>query len=101
MSRANALKTACVAAALLWSSIALADPDSGIRAYNAGLYDLAAQEFQREAKAGDAEAQFRLGTMYADGVWLSKSREHAVEWLEKAAAQGHGGALERLKAIKR
>jgi len=87
------------AGALLVSGTALADPASGIRAYDAGLYDVAATEFAREAKAGDAEAQFRLGAMYADGVWLKKDRGQAMHWLGQAAIQGHQGAVKKLEAI--
>jgi TPR repeat protein len=45
------------------------------------------------AKAGNPEAQFRLGVMYgnADGVALDYVQARA--WFEKAAAQQHQGAL--------
>ena len=46
-------------------------------------------ETKREAEAGDAEAQFILGLMYADGEGVPQDSAKAVEWWQKAAAQGH------------
>lgn len=85
---------------LLATSPALADMDSALRAWDAGLYDLAGMEFTREAKAGDMEAQYRLGVMYADGIFYAKDRTAALDWLEKAAAQGHKGAIHKLEAVR-
>ncbi|MBX9633340.1 MAG: hypothetical protein K2X44_00030 [Magnetospirillum sp.] len=87
--------------AMLLAGPALADSASAIRAYNSGLYDIAAQEFEREAKAGDTEAQFRLGSMYADGIWLKQDHSQAITWLGKAAMTGHQGAVKKLEALNR
>jgi TPR repeat protein len=99
MSRA--ITTSLAVAALLWGSAASADPASAIRAYDAGLYSMAASEFRREADAGNAEAQYRLGTMYADGVWVSHDHGKAAEWFDKAARQGHQAAQETLRTFGR
>jgi TPR repeat protein len=59
---------------------------------------------KRKAEAGDAEAQFKLGKIYAnDGFYfdasgvliapiIAKDAAKAVEWYRKAAAQGHAEA---------
>ena len=53
------------------------------------------------AKAAEtnAEAQFQLGMMMADGVGGPKDDVAARGLFEKAAAQGHAGALERAGAF--
>jgi TPR repeat protein len=53
------------------------------------------------AKAAEtnAEAQYQLGVMMADGVGGSKDDVAARGLFEKAAAQGHAGALERMGAF--
>jgi TPR repeat protein len=53
------------------------------------------------AKAGEtnAEAQYQLGLMIADGVGGPQDDVMARALFEKAAAQGHPGALERMGAF--
>lgn len=48
---------------------------------------------RKAAKAGNAEAQFRLGVMYGNGDGVGLDYEQALAWFEKAAAQGHENAL--------
>ncbi len=55
-----------------------------------------------KAEAGDAEAQYNLGWMYANGEGVPKDAAKAVEWWQKAAAQGNAIAqysLARMYAI--
>lgn len=47
---------------------------------------------RKAAKAGNAEAQFRLGVMYGNGDGVALDHGAAVDWFEKAAAQGHENA---------
>jgi hypothetical protein len=47
---------------------------------------------RKAAKAGNAEAQFRLAVMYGNGDGVALDHAQAVEWLEKAVAQGHDNA---------
>ena len=48
---------------------------------------------RKAAKAGDAEAQYRLAYCYYHGKGVEKqSREKATYWFRKAATQGHVGA---------
>ena len=42
----------------------------------------------KDAEAGDALVQTFLGAMYADGEGVAKDAAKAVEWYQKAAAQG-------------
>jgi TPR repeat protein len=48
---------------------------------------------RKAAKAGNAEAQFRLGVMYGNGDGVGLDYEKARSWFEKAIAQGHENAL--------
>ena len=51
---------------------------------------------KREAEAGNAEAQFSLGAMYAKGEGVPKDTAKAVEWYQKAAEQGYADAQLKL-----
>lgn len=96
------MRTAALAlAALIAAAPALADTASAIRAMKAGLYDVAANELLREAKQGDAEAQYQLGTMYLTGTWFPADRDEAMHWFAAAAIQGHAGALEKVEELGR
>lgn len=46
-------------------------------------------KLQKEAGAGDAEAQVQIGIMYAEGNGIFKDETKAAEWFQKAVAQGH------------
>ncbi len=41
------------------------------------------------AEQGDAESQFRLGSMYYHGQGVSRNYHEALDWYSKAAAQGN------------
>ena len=45
-----------------------------------------------KAMAGDVDAQFNLGVMYANGEGVRQDYVKAREWYEKAAAQGNADA---------
>jgi serine/threonine protein kinase len=51
---------------------------------------------RRRAEAGEAEAQFRLGVMYAYGRGTACDETEAAGWLRKAAGQNHITAQMRL-----
>ena len=62
---------------------------------------LAQDDFDRlrqAAEKGDAEAQFNLGNMYADGRGVLKDEAEAVRWYHQAAEQGHAWAQYSLGA---
>lgn len=52
------------------------------------------------AEKGYANAQNLLGNMYKDGDEVSKDKEKAIYWLQKAADQGHKGAKMELELIE-
>ncbi len=69
-----------------------ADLNKGIEAYNVGNYDVAIAEWQPLAENGDADGQFWLATLYANGMGVPQSDEIALKWYSLAADQGHGEA---------
>jgi TPR repeat protein len=44
---------------------------------------------QRQAEAGDANAQFRLGISYEHGIGVHQDLAQAFSWYQKSAAQGN------------
>lgn len=46
-------------------------------------------DLQKQARAGDAGAQYLLGFMYAEGQGVEKNPQEALRWYTKAANQGH------------
>jgi TPR repeat protein len=61
------------------------NPDA---AYERGDYGTAFHFIQPLAEQGDAEAQYKLGTMYAYGLFVPKNDAEAIKWFQKAADQG-------------
>ncbi len=51
---------------------------------------------ERQAQRGDADAQFSLGVLYAEGQSLEKDHAAAVEWFSSAARKGHPKATYNL-----
>jgi len=51
---------------------------------------------QREANAGNAEAQYQLGRMYDTGDKLERDRQKGIAWFTAAANQGHAESQYRL-----
>ena len=49
-------------------------------------------EIRRQAEQGDAEAQFHLGFLYANGEGVLKDADEAVRWYRLAAEQGNASA---------
>jgi TPR repeat protein len=61
-----------------------------------------AQDFEAVkymAEQGDADAQFNLGWMYANGQGVAKNDAEVVKWYRKAAEQGHARAQTILGAM--
>jgi TPR repeat protein len=46
------------------------------------------EELNTKAKQGNAQAQYYLGKMYANGVGIKKNPDVAIDWLNKAALVG-------------
>ena len=87
---------------LLWSVLqggAWAGIDESLAAAERGDYATALRELQPLARAGDSDAQFALGNMYADGRGVPKSDVEAVKWYRRAADQGKANAQNNLGAM--
>lgn len=56
-------------------------------------------EIMQAAMNGDAEAQYKLGRLYHQNAWYDEVSEEAVNWLERAAEQGHIEALYELGVL--
>jgi len=50
------------------------------------------ESIKREAERGNADAQYKLGVMYANGQGVTRNDAEAVKWYAKSAGQGHAGA---------
>ena len=61
-------------------------------AYNAGDYETVLKGLRTPAEQGDAEAQFNLGVMYANGEGVTQDDKEAVKWYRLAAEQGNAEA---------
>ncbi|HHF6253696.1 TPA: tetratricopeptide repeat protein, partial [Haemophilus influenzae] len=64
----------------------------GLTAYEQSNYQTAFKLWLPLAEQGDAQAQFNLGTMYADGRGVKQDDVEAVKWFRKAAEQGVANA---------
>ena len=58
------------------------------------------KEKLQEAKQGNSNAQFDVGSMYNNGRGVSPDRDKAIEWYNKAAAQDNQKAVSRLKLLQ-
>jgi Sel1 repeat len=75
---------ACCCAVLADLHPAIADPASDRNMAN---------RFEQAAQAGDDDAQFNLGALYASGVGRQRSDEEAFNWFLRAANQGHSHGM--------
>ena len=66
----------------------------------AKAYDKAFPIYAKLAAAGNTEAQFRLGEMYWYGDGTAVDMRAATDWMQKAAARGHAGAVESLAILR-
>ena len=76
-----------------------ASPGPGAEAFAAGDYKRAMSILEPQARRGQAEAQFLLGRMRAEGLGLEVDRMRARFWFNQAAAQGHRGARAALAGL--
>jgi hypothetical protein len=60
----------------------------GLRFFDRGAFGPANTIWEELARAGDCDAQFRLGTLYFLGAGVRQSDETAHHWLLAAANQG-------------
>jgi TPR repeat protein len=74
-------------------SVAVAGPfEEGVAALQRGDFATALRLLRPLAASGNADAQFNLGWMYANGKGVSRDDKEAIVWHRKAAEQGNAYA---------
>ena len=71
----------------------------GMRHYKPDDVATALNELRPLAAEGDADAQFKLGSLYYQGFGVPQDFKEAIAWLRKAAEQNHTSAQVTLGAI--
>ncbi|KRT55772.1 tetratricopeptide repeat protein [endosymbiont of Ridgeia piscesae] len=66
-------------------------------AYKKKEYERAFHLLFPVAVAGDARAQYTLGYLYHHGFGVEKDDQQAMQWIQRAASQGHAKAIKALK----
>jgi len=96
----------CIAAGLAIAAISLpthsayADYGAGLKAYTAGNYKTAFEEWQPAATDGDPQAQHGLGVLFERGLVTGKvDMASAIHWYQAAADQGFADAENNLAMI--
>jgi TPR repeat protein len=79
----------------LWSS----EFNDAVAEYQKGNYIKALNTFYVLAKNGDAEAQYNVGLIYANGKGVKTDIAEAQEWYEQAAKQGNASAAYNLALL--
>ncbi len=69
-----------------------ADIAAGMEAFRNKDYQKAFREYKAAAEAGQAEAQFDLGVLYAQGFGVRRDLNEAARWYRQAAEQGNAEA---------
>jgi TPR repeat protein len=77
---------------LLGALPTLADTAAGLAAFKNKDYQRAYREWKAAADAGQAEAQFDLGVLYAQGLGVVRDFTVAASWYRKSAEQGNAEA---------
>lgn len=77
---------------IMMLSSAFADLEKGYAAAQKGDFETAFNEYQQDAEAGNAEAQFLLSNMYFDGLGTKFNGALGMRWLRAAANQDHHDA---------
>lgn len=63
--------------------------DRGMEAFKEERYQDALPDLRKAADLGDAEAQYRCALMYLQGMGVERNGKEGIDWLIKAAKQGH------------
>lgn len=71
---------------------AFADTAAGLTAFKNKDYQRAYKEWKAAADAGQAEAQFDLGVLYAQGLGVRRDLTEAAYWYRMSARQGNAEA---------
>ena len=86
-------------AVLLFSSTAWADFGDGMKAFRAGDYSRAIEEWMPMAENGHVKAQNNIAYLYSRGLGVSKDKTESMEWYTRAAEQGYAVAQYNLGMI--
>ena len=78
-----------------------ADFNDGLESYQQGDFETALKEWLPLAEEGDAEAQSRLGYLYASGQGVAQDYAKAVDWFRLAAEQDHANGQYSLGVMYR
>jgi TPR repeat protein len=85
----DSIRLLIATAFLLPGAAAMAGLETGLAAYMEGDYETSLAECQPLAEEGNADAQFCVGRLYANGFGVDMNDELALKWYGAAAAQGH------------
>jgi TPR repeat protein len=78
------------------SAVAAGDYEVGRNAYDAGDFDKAMAVWAPAAESGEADSQYGMGLLYAEGIAVPMDDIQALKWFGLAADQGHGDAQYKL-----
>ncbi len=92
MEKIRTVLAGAMAAVLMLGAPVLGGYAEGERAFQAGAYGEAAEEWGIAANAGNMEAQYRFAQLLEQGLGLPQSYVRAHAWYNLAAAAGHGEA---------
>ena len=90
--------TPLVLAAAFAASVIAGPLEDGMEAYQEKDYLKALQVWRPLAQAGDPDAQYRVGVLYAEGKGVAPNDAEAALWFERAAEQGEPMAQYNLGA---
>ena len=76
--------------ALALFGAAMAGPlEDGVAAYHRADWTTAMSYLRPLADQGNADAQFMVGVLYANGLGVPEDRAKSIAWFQKAAEQGN------------
>lgn len=75
------------------------DFEKALKAFQSADYETAMSIWQPLAEAGDAQSQYQLGHMYANGFGVMMDDASALKWYQLAAEQGHPKAQVNLAVM--
>jgi TPR repeat protein len=78
---------------------AIADVEAGVRAFEAGDYQAAIDEWRGDAAQGNANALFNLGQAYRLGRGVAVDLDQAETYYQRAADAGHPAAMGNLATL--
>jgi TPR repeat protein len=81
---------------LVAAAAAAGSYEDGRAAYDAGDFEKAMAAWAPAAESGDADSQYGMGLLYAEGIVVPMDDIQALHWFGLAADQRHGQAQYRL-----